>query len=112
MSGCFLVLFGGFQKTKRINFHLHQFSFDANFLCTATIDPLFFKEKFHDAGALFLAVPHYCLFGNALIFNVIKFDDAGGGGRCHNLKNGRKPVKLQKERPAGCAGEGKQSKGN
>ena len=29
-----------------------------------------------------------------------------------NLKNGRKPVKLQKESPAGCAGEGKQSKGN
>ena len=30
----------------------------------------------------------------------------------NNLKNGRKPVKLQKESPAGCAGEGKQSKGN
>ena len=29
-----------------------------------------------------------------------------------NLKNGKKPVKLQKESPAGCAGEGKQSKGN
>ena len=28
------------------------------------------------------------------------------------LKNGRKPVKLQKESPAGCAGEGKQSKKN
>ena len=39
-------------------------------------------------------------------------------GRCsivinvNNLKNGRKPVKLQKESPAGCAGEDKQSKGN
>ena len=30
----------------------------------------------------------------------------------NNLKNGRKPVKLQRESPAGCAGEGKQSKGN
>ena len=30
----------------------------------------------------------------------------------NNLKNGRKPVKLQKESPAGCAGEGKQSKEN
>ena len=30
----------------------------------------------------------------------------------NNVKNGRKPVKLQKESPAGCAGEGKQSKGN
>ena len=28
------------------------------------------------------------------------------------LKLARKPVKLQKESPAGCAGEGKQSKGN
>ena len=27
----------------------------------------------------------------------------------NNLKNGKKPVKLQKESPAGCAGEGKQS---
>ena len=27
-------------------------------------------------------------------------------------KNGRKPVKLQKESPAGCVGEGKQNKGN
>ena len=32
--------------------------------------------------------------------------------RCHNVKKGRKPVKLQKENPAGCAEEGKQSKGN
>ena len=30
----------------------------------------------------------------------------------NNLKYGRKPVKLQKESPAGCAGEGEQSKGN
>ena len=30
----------------------------------------------------------------------------------NNLKNGRKPVKLQKESSRGCAGEGKQSKGN
>ena len=30
----------------------------------------------------------------------------------NNFKNGRKPVKLQKESPAGCAGESKQSKGN
>ena len=30
----------------------------------------------------------------------------------NNFKNGRKSVKLQKESPAGCAGEGKQSKGN
>ena len=28
------------------------------------------------------------------------------------LKMARKPAKLQKENPAGCAGEGKQSKGN
>ena len=28
------------------------------------------------------------------------------------LKMARKPVKLQKESPAGCAGEDKQSKGN
>ena len=28
------------------------------------------------------------------------------------LKMARKPVKLKKENPAGCAGEGKQSKGN
>ena len=36
----------------------------------------------------------------------------GGGGRCYNLKNGRKPVKLQKKSPAGCAGEVEQNKGN
>ena len=30
----------------------------------------------------------------------------------NNFKNDRKPVKLQKESPAGCAGEDKQSKGN
>ena len=30
----------------------------------------------------------------------------------NNLKSGWKPVKLQKESPAGCAGEGKQIKGN
>ena len=30
----------------------------------------------------------------------------------NNLKNGKKPVKLQKGSPAGCVGEGKQSKGN
>ena len=30
----------------------------------------------------------------------------------NNLKNGRKPVKLKKESPAGCAWEGKQNKGN
>ena len=29
----------------------------------------------------------------------------------NNLNNGGKPVKLQKENPAGCAGEGKQIKG-
>ena len=28
------------------------------------------------------------------------------------LKMARKPDKLQKESPAGCAGEGKQNKGN
>ena len=28
------------------------------------------------------------------------------------LKMARKPVKLQKENPAGCAGEDKQNKGN
>ena len=32
--------------------------------------------------------------------------------RWHKVKSGRRPVKLQKESPAGCAGEGKQSKGN
>ena len=30
----------------------------------------------------------------------------------NNLKNGRKPAKLQKESPVGCAGKGKQSKEN
>ena len=30
----------------------------------------------------------------------------------NNLKNGRKPMKLKRENPAGCAEEGKQSKGN
>ena len=30
----------------------------------------------------------------------------------NHLKNGRKPVKLQKENSAECAGEGNQSKGN
>ena len=30
----------------------------------------------------------------------------------NNLKDGRKPVKIQKESPTGYAGEGKQSKGN
>ena len=29
----------------------------------------------------------------------------------NNLKNGRMPVKLQRESPAGCAGEDKQSEG-
>ena len=39
-------------------------------------------------------------FGGVLLFDVT------------TLKMARKPVKLQKENPAGCAGEGKQSKGN
>ena len=29
-----------------------------------------------------------------------------GGGRCHNLKNGKKASELREESPAGCAGEG------
>ena len=36
----------------------------------------------------------------------------GGGGRCHNLKNSEEASKDTEESPAGCAGEGKQSKGN
>ena len=45
------------------------------------------------------------LFRNGLTIKVVVVD-------VNNLKNGRKPVKLQKESPAGCAGEGKQNKGN
>ena len=35
-----------------------------------------------------------------------KVQEGSGGGRCHNVKMARKPVKLQNENPAGCAGEG------
>ena len=34
------------------------------------------------------------------------------GGRCHNLKNGKEASADTEESPAGCAGEGKQSKIN
>ena len=33
-------------------------------------------------------------------------------GRCHNLKNGKETSEDTEEGPAGCAGEGKQSKLN
>ena len=36
----------------------------------------------------------------------------GGGGRCHNLKNGNEDSEDTEESPAGCAGEIKQSKGS
>ena len=36
----------------------------------------------------------------------------GGGGRCHNLKNGKEASEDTEKSPAGCAGEGKQYKGN
>ena len=32
-----------------------------------------------------------------------------GGGRCHNLKNGKEARENTLESPAGCAGEGKQN---
>ena len=31
-------------------------------------------------------------------------------GQCHNLKNGKEASEDTEERPAGCAGEGKQNK--
>ena len=31
----------------------------------------------------------------------------GGGGRCHNLKNGKEAREDTEESPAGCTGEGK-----
>ena len=34
------------------------------------------------------------------------------GGRCRNLKNGMEASEVTEEIPAGCAGEGKQSKGS
>ena len=34
------------------------------------------------------------------------------GGRCHNLKNDKEASEVTEESPAGCTGEGKQSKGN
>ena len=33
-----------------------------------------------------------------------------GGGRCHNLRNGKEASEGTEESPAGCAGEGKQKK--
>ena len=41
-----------------------------------------------------------------------RFSSLVGGGRCHNLKNGKEASKDTEESPAGCAREGKQSKGN
>ena len=32
--------------------------------------------------------------------------------RCHNVKNGKEASEVTEKNPAGCAGEGKQSKGN
>ena len=37
---------------------------------------------------------------------------SGSGGWCHNLKNGKEATKDTEKSPAGCAGEGKQNKGN
>ena len=34
------------------------------------------------------------------------------GGRCHNLENGKEDSEVTEENQAGCAGEGKQNKGN
>ena len=33
-------------------------------------------------------------------------------GRCHNLRNVKEASEVTEANPAGCAGEGKQSKGN
>ena len=49
---------------------------------------------------------------NGKVYDFHASSIAGGGdGQCHNVKNDRKPVKLQKENPTECVGEGKQSKG-
>ena len=37
---------------------------------------------------------------------------ATGGGRCHNLKNGKEASEDTQESPAGCPGEGKQNNEN
>ena len=48
-----------------------------------------------------------------IILSSISTDDWGQNCcQWHNVKSGRKPVKLQKESPVEWAGEGKQSKGN
>ena len=36
----------------------------------------------------------------------------GGGGRYHNLRNGKEACEDTEESPAGCAGEGNQNKRN
>ena len=53
-------------------------------------------------AAMMAAIAAWCISGfiATMVVNV------------NNLKNGRKPVKLQKESPAGCAGEAKQSERN
>ena len=74
-----------------------------------------FKYFFHDRSyvlhtIIFAVLLSIICNGRRVIINTIVPCD--GGGRFNNpKKNDRKPVKLQKESPAGCAGEGKQSKG-
>ena len=70
--------------------------------------------------SVFVVISHFFLE----IVCILLFDDNNikmarkPGKKLHlvvdvnNFENGRKPVKLQKESPAGCAGESNQSKGN
>ena len=46
------------------------------------------------------------------IGNVSPAANGGGGGRCHNFKNSKEASEVTEKNPAGCATEGKQSKGN
>ena len=47
-----------------------------------------------------------------VIFTYEGRTSKGGGGRFHNLENGKEASEVTEEIPAGCAGEGKQKKGN
>ena len=56
--------------------------------------------NFHAAIRHESRLPRHANLNNVVVVDV------------NNLKNGKEPVKLQKESPARCDGEGKQSKGN
>ena len=72
------------------------------------------KQSCLNFGIIIKGVVHICMTsmqGSTLLSEQRGMHETSVVVDVNNLKNCRKPVKLQKESPAGCAEEGNQSKG-